>query len=176
MYRFLNRAGRAGVVVSPASSAAPKSCVLTFTPELPGPCTISTAEPFRGPGVFGFTVVMPTKNARTAIGFMGMEPPDERYMTPDYITATSSGSSGTAKGGYVSMGGAGFIYPFRTQTGVKYGQGDSIRCVLDFDTRIVTFAVNGVQAGTGKLPDGCDGVYAAISSEGGLVVCDTKFD
>lgn len=101
MYRFLNRAGGAGVLVTPGSAAAPKTCRLTFTPELPGPCTVSTAEPFEGPGKFGFTVVMPTKNARTAIGFMSMEPPDARYMTPDFMPSVRSG--------YVSMGGAGFI-------------------------------------------------------------------
>lgn len=162
------------MLVTPGSAAAPKSCRLTFTPELPGPCTVSTAEPFRGPGTFGFTVVMPTKSARTAIGFMGMEPPDERYMTPDFIPSVSSGSS--VKGGYVSMGGAGFIYPSRTQTGCPYGQGDSIRCVIDYDSRLVSFSVNGVHAGAAKLPASCDGVYASVSSEGGLVVCDTVFE
>lgn len=48
--------------------------------------------------------------------------------------------------------------------------------MLDYDTRLVSFAVNGVLAGTAKLAAGCDSVYAAISSEGGLVMCDTVFD
>lgn len=68
---------------------------VTFNPDLPGPCTVSTSTPFSAPGIRGFEVHMPTKQARTAVG-LAAEPLIE-YMTPSY----------TRRRDYVSMGGAG---------------------------------------------------------------------
>ncbi len=88
---------------------------------------------------------------RTALGYMGMPEPSTRYMTPDYLAK-----------GYASMGGAGFLYPAKATGTATYGEGDTVRCELDFDEGKVFFSVNGKSAG--QLPwTGSPVAWPAIS-------------
>ena len=135
---------------------------ITFTRDLaPAPCTVTTSAPFSAPGRHAFEVAMPIKQARTAVGFMAQ--PLETYLTPSYTEAQA--------GGYVSMGGAGFIYPASVASGSRYGEGDTVRCEVDFDARTIAFFVNGEAAGGAVEWVHGDAAYPAISSEGGTVKC-----
>ena len=58
------------------------------------------------------------KNARTAIGYSTKE--ISLYMTPDYVRTADHG-------GYVSMGGAGYIYPLRLSAARGYSEGDEVK-------------------------------------------------
>lgn len=140
-----------------------KRCRVTVSRELPGPCTISTREPFQGPGKHAFEVTMPKKGVRTALGFL--EKPRSEYMTPDYL----------GSGGYVSYGGAGFIYPAKAMSRMTYAEGDTVRCELCFESRRVTFWVNGSQAGSAPWR-GPLAAYPAVSVCPGDLVCDIAFD
>ena len=64
-----------------------------------------------------YSVSMPIKDARTAIGYIFTKPPVSKYMTPDYINGQ----------GYISMGGAGFIYPSKSRASSGYGKGDVVK-------------------------------------------------
>lgn len=110
MYKFANRTGCKGLQLS----AGAKSARIVVSPTLPGPLTIATAEPLQGPGKHAFEVAMPKKGVRTAVGFT--ESPAEEYMTPDYRRDR----------GYISMGGAGFIYPAKAMSRATYGEGDTV--------------------------------------------------
>ncbi|KAG2495573.1 hypothetical protein HYH03_006173 [Edaphochlamys debaryana] len=81
-------------------------------------------------------------------------------MTPDYLSS-----------GYVSYGGAGFIYPAKAMSRATYTQGDRVTATLCFDSRRVTFAVNGREAGSAPWRGG-DEAYPAISVFPGELVCD----
>lgn len=144
--------------------------LITFTRDLaPAPCTVTTAAPFRAPGRHAFEVAMPIKQARTALGFTAQ--PLETYLTPS--CTAGAGQPGHAAG-YVSMGGAGFIYPASVASGSRYGEGDTVRCEVDFDARTVAFFVNGEAAGGAMEWVHGDSAYPAISSEGGTVKCAVR--
>ncbi|GIL95586.1 hypothetical protein Vretimale_1543, partial [Volvox reticuliferus] len=159
MQTFLNRTGAPGLKVTSWA----KSCQITVSRELPGPCTISTHEPVCGPGKHAYEVALPKKSVRTALGFL--EQPRTEYMTPDYLAGR----------GYVSYGGAGFIYPAKTMSKATYTEGDTVRCELCFDSRRVTFWVNGSQAGSAPW-HGSSTAYPAISVFPGDVVCNVVFE
>ncbi|PNW88394.1 hypothetical protein CHLRE_01g027500v5 [Chlamydomonas reinhardtii] len=158
MLKFANRANSAGVSLTSRG----KSAQIRINSSLPGPCTIATEGPVRGPGTCVFEVTMPKKGVRTAVGFM--ETPRQEYMTPDYLRA-----------GYVSYGGAGFIYPAKAMSRASYGEGDTISCQLDFDAGRVTFFVNGQEAG-GAPWRGAAEAYPAVSVFPGDLVCDVVLE
>lgn len=136
---------------------------LTFNADLPSPCTAHTSTPFIGPGIHAFEVQLPVKQARTAIGFTAE--PYDTYLTPSYSKRGSR---------YVSMGGAGFIYPEARASGSSYGEGDVIKCEINFSSSTVAFFINGRPAGTAPWNHGSS-AYPSISSEGGPVVCSVTF-
>ncbi|KXZ44099.1 hypothetical protein GPECTOR_74g713 [Gonium pectorale] len=105
---------------------------------------------------------MPKKGVRTAVGFLE-NPKSLEYMTPDYL-----------RGGYVSYGGAGFIYPAKQMSRATYGEGDRIKCELCFDSKRVTFWVNGTEAGSAPWRGSAE-AYPAISVFPGDLTCDVKF-
>ena len=144
----------------------------TFRDLAPSPCTVTTSAPFRAPGCHAFEVAMPIKQARTAVGFVAQ--PLETYLTPSYTDPT--GQPGQAPAGYVSMGGAGFIYPVSVAAGSRYGEGDTVRCEVDFDARTIAFFVNGEAAGGAVEWVHGDAAYPAISCEGGTVKCTVCCD
>ncbi len=140
---------------------------LNFLPTLQGPCTVSTSQPFTPPGKHAFEVLMPVKDCRTAVGFSS-DPPIATYLTPSYTSGRGSP--------YVSMGGAGFIYPATMVSGSSYGRGDSVRCEVDFEASSVSFYVNGVAAGPAVAWEGGEKAYPSVSSEGGVVECIVSFE
>lgn len=160
-HRLLHRLGGGGVSVTAPSA---RQARLVVTRDLQRECTISTQEPVRAPGRHGFSVSMPLKEVRTAVGFLAA--PSDQYMTPDF---------GLGSRGYVSYGGAGFIYPAKRNSGVTYGQGDTVRAELDFDARVVTFWANGRKAGTAPWTGG-DEAYPAVSVFPGALRCEVEFD
>ena len=140
---------------------------LTFLrDQIKAPCTVSTSMPFQAPGRHAFEVSMPQKEARTAIGLSA--DPMATYLTPSYSKQTKR---------YVSMGGAGFMYPSSRASGARYGEGDMVRVEIDFDCAppSVTFLVNGAQAAVVAWEHGSS-AYPCISSEGGTVICEFRFD
>jgi hypothetical protein len=142
--------------------------VVVFTAGLPTPLTVSSSQPFRRRpnGVSVFHVKLPVKQAKTAIGVQFSDKPSTNYLTPSYDPSNSQ---------YVSMGGAGFIYPKSTLSRGKYGAGDSVCIKLDWDAQEVTFAVNdGPVCGKTTLDPSVNFAYPSISSEGGEVVCEVR--
>jgi hypothetical protein len=69
----------------------------------------------------------------------------------------------------------GFLYPAKQMSKATYGEGDTIRCELDFDARLVSFSVNGRAAGTAPWRGGTD-AYPAISVSPGDLVCEVAFE
>eukprot|EP00199_Chlamydomonas_sp_CCMP681_P005067 CAMPEP_0119116260 /NCGR_PEP_ID=MMETSP1180-20130426/52186_1 /TAXON_ID=3052 ORGANISM="Chlamydomonas cf sp, Strain CCMP681" /NCGR_SAMPLE_ID=MMETSP1180 /ASSEMBLY_ACC=CAM_ASM_000741 /LENGTH=111 /DNA_ID=CAMNT_0007105387 /DNA_START=97 /DNA_END=432 /DNA_ORIENTATION=- len=107
---------------------------------------------------------MPIKAAKVALGWMAAP------LTNDYMTPTYSASAN-----YISMGGAGFIYPACRPGGSKYGQSDIIRTEIDLDEQgkgTVRFFVNGAPAGEADWKLGA--AYPAFSCEHGEVVCEVS--
>ncbi|GFH25420.1 B30.2/SPRY domain-containing protein [Haematococcus lacustris] len=72
---------------------------VVFMRGLERPTTVTTQQPVTAAGVHAFEVVMPVKDAKTAVGFMA-DPPTTSYMTPTYSSMPN----------YISMGGAGFVW------------------------------------------------------------------
>jgi len=142
--------------------------VVVFTTGMPTPLTVSSAQPFRRrpKGVSVFHVKLPVKQAKTAIGVQFRDKPSTNYLTPSYDPSNSQ---------YVSMGGAGFIYPKSTLSKGKYGEGDSVCIKLDWDAQKVTFAINdGPICGSTMIDPSVNFAYPSISSEGGEVVCEVR--
>ena len=77
--------------------------------------TLTTTTPFyrTEKNIFSFTVKFDKKQRKTAIGFSATRPPSDTYLIPDYYSG----------GDYVSMGGAGFIYPMRDSASRGYKVG-----------------------------------------------------
>ena len=164
MLTFVNRASFPGIkIIAPAAG---RPVQLFFNPDLPRPCTVSTNAPFEGPGKQAFEVRFANKGSHNAVGFIADSSLDF-YLTPTYIT-----KSGAA---YVSMGGAGIIYPEKVSQGSSYGVGDTVRCTIDFDERVVEFAVNGHSGVRAKWVHGAI-AFPAISSAGGDVECEVTFN
>jgi hypothetical protein len=108
---------------------------------------------------------MPIKDARTAIGYIFTKPPVSKYMTPDYINGQ----------GYISMGGAGFIYPSKSRASSGYGKGDVVKVEIDWIQNSIRFYVNNNIVGTKNIDSSIDIAYPGISSEGGVVECIVSF-
>ena len=109
---------------------------------------------------------MPIKDARTAIGYIFTKPPISSYMTPDYINGQ----------GYISMGGAGFIYPSKSRASSGYGKGDSVNVEIDWNQNLIKFYVNNNVVGTKNFDSTINFAYPGISSEGGVVECNVSFN
>ena len=116
---------------------------------------------------------MPTRCCRRkltffkqAIGWAAATDSD-KYLTPDYRSSKEPH--------YVSMGGAGFIYPSKASALKGYGEGDSVRTEIDMIANRVRFWVNDELVG--ETPwEGGDVAYPAISSQGPAVDCRVQSD
>ena len=100
-------------------SISSNGCAVTFRDQIKAPCTVVTSAPFQAPGRHSFEVSMPIKDARTAIGFVAQ--PMATYLTPTYSKQAQ---------GYVSMGGAGFVYPASMASGSCYSEWTHQSCRL----------------------------------------------
>jgi len=130
------------------------------------PTTISSSTPFQKKNkvISRFSVLLEIKKQKTAIGLQFTKTPVKTYLTPTYSATFNN---------YISMGGAGFIYPGTRSSGSRYGEGDKVTIDLNWDTREATFSVNDRSVGTQKIDASInlDVAWPSISSEGGLVVC-----
>ena len=107
-----------------------------------------------------FSVKFEKKEMKTAIGFSTVQPPVDTYLTPDFHSG----------GEYVSMGGAGFIYPLKNSACRGYKEGDTVTVELDFTSGIISFSVNGDKVGsTAWHFENTKEVFPFISCEGGLL-------
>jgi hypothetical protein len=100
-----------------------------------------------------------------AIGWAAA-PDSDNYLTPDYRSVDTTPC-------YVSMGGAGFIYPARARASKGYGEGDKVRTELDFIASRVRFWVNDELVADAAW-EGGDVAYPAIASQGPNVDCLVK--
>ena len=140
--------------------------VVRFTKDITESLTVSTLEAFkRSTKINSFSVYLPIKDARTAIGYSFTKPPVSKYMTPDYISGQ----------GYISMGGAGFIYPSKSRASAGYGKGDTVKAEINWNENLVNFYINNVMVGTKSIDSSIDFAYPSISSESGLVECSVSF-
>ena len=134
-----------------------------FTKLIKNPLTTSVTIPIRRSSSqieeCQYTVNFKIKNSRTAIGFLSK--PTNDYMTPQYMT--------DANIYYISMGGAGYIYPKCKSATRGYSNGDSVSVQLDFQQNIVKFFVNGDYVGSDDWKPSIDDAYFSISSEPGDV-------
>ena len=132
--------------------------------------TLTTSVPFyRSDGNLAtFSVKFNKKQRKTAIGFSTTRPPTDTYLIPDYYSS----------GGYVSMGGAGFLYPMRTSASRGYKEGDLVTAEINFAAAMITFSVNGARVGSAPWPSAdasssmISEAYPFISCEGGAIVMD----
>lgn len=154
---------------------------ITFPPTLSSPTTITSTTPFRKKnGVIKsrFTTRLRVKEKRTAIGLQFTQTPIKTYLTPTYSPDFHD---------YVSIGGAGFIYPTSKASSGSYGVGDTVVLELDWDSKIVTFFINGRKVGSQIVKAARDNAdidvdadvdidiaWPSISSEGGTVVCEVE--
>lgn len=139
--------------------------LIQFTTQIKQPLTISLSTPVRRSSslsVIRYTVKFLKKESRTAIGFLSR--PVNEYMTPDYLTDSTVH--------YVSMGGAGYIYPTRKSASRGYQNGDSVTTAIDFQQNKVSFAVNEKLVGIADWNPTCDDAYFSISCEPGDVLVD----
>jgi hypothetical protein len=151
------------------------SATLLFTKETSKPLSLHTTTPLQSNMLlqnefYRFSVALPVKERRTAIGF-SFGNPEANYLTPTYVQHHN----------YISMGGAGFIYPMTVNCGTGYGEGDQVSCSIFPTERRVMFHVNDIKVYDAVLPptyNNLDVIYPTISSEGGVVeakVCIDKF-
>lgn len=131
--------------------------------------TLTTPVPFLRSenNVASFSVKFNVKERKTAIGFSGSQPPIDTYLIPDHYSG----------GGYISMGGAGFLYPMRTSASRGYKEGDLVTVQLNFSAAIISFFVNGDPVGSTPWPSSSltaaeEGAYPFVSCEGGLLDMD----
>lgn len=131
--------------------------------------TLTTSVPFRrsDSNTATFSVKFNRKEKKTAIGFSAVQPPVDTYLIPDYYPG----------GDYISMGGAGFIYPMRNSASRGYKEGDLITVQLDFTAGTIAFSVNGAHVGSSPWPSITSDsskveAYPFISCEGGLLDMD----
>jgi len=143
------------------------SRAVTFSKSIASPLTVSTTAPFlrSRPSPCSFSVRLPTKERKTAIGFI-FNLPFATYMTPTYSSE---------KANYLSMGGAGFIYPKTRSAKRGYGEGDTVGVKVDWESNKVVFSVNGSVVGDETFSADVDAMYPSISSEGGLVIAEVDF-
>lgn len=133
--------------------------------------TLTTSIPFFRADckIATFSVKFNKKDKKTAIGFSAVQPPADTYLIPDYYSGNQ----------YISMGGAGFIYPMRTSASKGYKEGDLITVKLDFTEGTIAFSVNGVQVSTCRWPANSSdqpilSAYPFISAEGGLLEMEVE--
>ena len=117
-----------------------------------------------------FRVHLPIKEQKTAIGWVFQDPPTDQYLTPEYIKPSSSSSGDSGTEAYISMGGAGFIYPSKQRASRGYAVTDTIETTLDFSSNEVSFKVNGQVVYTATISPHIELAYPTISSDGGEVV------
>ena len=143
---------------------------LTLSEEQQNRLTLTTSTPFfRSDGNLAtFSVKFNKKQRKTAIGFSTIRPPSDTYLIPDYYSS----------GGYISMGGAGFLYPMRTSASRGYKEGDLVTAEINFAAAMITFSVNGARVGSAPWPSAdassskIHEAYPFISCEGGAIVMD----
>jgi SPRY domain len=124
--------------------------------------TLSTTQSFlrSESNTAKFSVKFDKKEKKTAIGFSAVQPPVDTYLTPEFHSG----------GAYISMGGAGFIYPLKTSASRGYMEGDTVTVQLDFTSRIISFSVNGDNVGSTSWHfENTKEVFPFISCEGGLL-------
>lgn len=124
--------------------------------------TLTATQPFlrSDNSIAKFSVKFDKKEKKTAIGFSTVQPPVDTYLTPEFHSG----------GEYVSMGGAGFMYPLKTSASRGYKEGDTVTVQLDFSSRIISFSVNGDNVGSTPWHfENTKEVYPFISCEGGLL-------
>lgn len=139
--------------------------LIQFTRQISQPLTISLMTPVKRSSSLSevkYTVKFVKKESRTAIGFLSK--PVGEYMTPDYLTDP------TIK--YVSIGGAGYIYPNRKSASRGYQNGDSVTSAIDFQQNKVSFMVNDKLVGTADWSPTNDNAYFSISCEPGDVLVE----
>ena len=131
--------------------------------------TLTTQVPFmrKDSNTATFSVKFNIKEKKTAIGFSATQPPIDTYLIPDYYS----------KRDYISMGGAGFLYPMRTSASRGYKEGDLVTVQLNFSNAIISFFVNGDPVGSTPWPSSPPSVnieeaYPFVSCEGGLLDMD----
>ena len=144
-----------------------KVTTVTFSDACKSPVTVTSDEPFRrtAGGVSRFSLRLPTKGARTAIGLQFSSSPSTQYLTPSYQPSLTT---------YISFGGAGYLYPAKKPAKNGYSEGDAIEVSLDWSANVVRFYVNSVLVGTGTIEDSSavEVAWPSISSEGGVVVAE----
>lgn len=132
--------------------------------------TLTTSKPFlrSDSNVATFSVKFDKKQRKTAIGFSSTQPPTDTYLIPDYYSGD----------GYISMGGAGFIYPMRTSASRGYKEGDTVTAQINFEAAMITFSVNGARVGSAPWPSKdvpssmIKEAYPFISCEGGAITME----
>lgn len=137
---------------------------VTFTEALSTPMTLSSSTPFQRKNgkISKFSVKLTKKNQRTAIGFQFSNPPSTNYLTPSYDPSNAN---------YISMGGAGFVYPTSKMSKGRYGENDEISLSLDWTNAQVQFKVNDRIVATEPISSTYEVAFPSISTEGGGVVC-----
>ena len=112
-----------------------------------------------------FSVQFVQKDAKTAIGLATFQPPQGQYtyLTPDSFSASPPGEV------YVTMGGAGFIYPQKCSATRGYKNGDKITVEVDFAKCEVQFSVNNEAVGSAPFKNGATAAFPVISCEGGPI-------
>lgn len=159
---------KTGVVITAnkIGLAAQPVAEINFLSTLTSPVSVYSQSPVSlKPGQrLTFTVSLPVKNGRTAIGF-SFNKPISTYLTPDYTTVNN----------YISMGGAGFIYPMKVSAKRGYQQGDKVSVLYDETSRSVTFQVNDRSVYKTTLPSDilvkC--LYPTVSCQAGADVTAT---
>ena len=132
--------------------------------------TLTTSTPFirSDSNLATFSVKFDKKQRKTAIGFSSTQPPTDTYLIPDYYSGN----------GYISMGGAGFIYPMRTSASRGYKEGDTVTAQINFEAAMITFSVNGARVGSSPWPSKesssslIEEAYPFISCEGGAITME----
>ena len=132
-------------------------------------CNYYAAIPIaRNVGNHKFSVKMLKKPCKMAIGYSFSQDDNERkkYMTPSY----------TSEGKYISMGGAGFVYPMTKQTGGTYKEGDTVEVAIDFIASVISFSVNNREITRVDFPSNVAHVYPSVSSEPGEIEIELKYE
>lgn len=131
--------------------------------------TLTTQVPYlrKDSNTATFSVKFNIKEKKTAIGFSVTQPPIDTYLIPDHYSERD----------YISMGGAGFLYPMRTSATRGYKEGDLVTVKLNFSNATISFFVNGDPVGSTPWPSSSSSVmieeaYPFVSCEGGLLDMD----
>jgi len=149
---------------------------IQFPRSLSVPISLSSTKPVCrkiptvGSCKWTFRVNLPVKEQKTAIGWIFQDPPTTKYLTPDHVNIQPLSTSSSNEATYISMGGAGFIYPSKRRASRGYAVNDTVETTLDFSSNEVSFSVNGQVVYTTTLSPQIDFAYPTISSDGGEVV------